>query len=201
MRASVIRPALAVVLAAFGAPHEIVEARKRRFAARPVGAIEVLSPAERRQIAAWSAGPPLAPADLCLHELIAAQVARTPDAVALVCGDERLSYRELWQRDERPAEQLQRLQVGPEPRVGVCARRSPDRVVGLLGVLQAGGAYVPLDPRGPVTRAARILRNCGARAVITTGARGEALVAECRADAAGVVGQDLDLDKLAMLAS
>ena len=124
---------------------------------KPAVEIEILSAAERRQLAAWSAGPLAPPAGVCLHELIAEQAARTPAATALVHGDDRLTYRELRERIERLAGRLRGLGVGPEVRVGICARRTPEMVVGLLAILEAGGAYVPLDPAYPVERLAYLL--------------------------------------------
>ncbi len=120
--------------------------------AERVSALSLLSEAEQRQLAAWSAGPAIAPGDLCLHEMIAAQAARTPDRPALVCGAERLTYAELDRRAEALAGRLRARGVGPEVRVAVCMERSPGLVVALLAVLKAGGAYVPIDPSYPAER-------------------------------------------------
>src|SRR6185369_15421639 len=87
----------------------------------------------------------------------AAQVRRTPEAVAVVFGDEELTYAGLAARAGRLARRLQRLGVGPDIPVGLLAERSPDMIVGVLGILQAGGAYVPLDPAYPVQRLAFML--------------------------------------------
>ena len=81
-----------------------------------------------------------------MPELFAAQAARTPDAVAVVFEDSALSYAALEAHANRLAHHLQSLGVGPETIVGLCAERSPEMVVGLLGILKAGGAYLPLDP-------------------------------------------------------
>ena len=83
---------------------------------------------------------------LCVHRLIEAQAERTPKAVALAAAGESLTYEELNARANRLARRLRALGVGPEVLVGLCLRRSPAMVVGLLAVLKAGGAYVPLDP-------------------------------------------------------
>jgi non-ribosomal peptide synthetase component F len=74
---------------------------------------------------------------------------KAPDVVAVVFGDEALSYAELNRRANRLAHHLRELGAGPEARVAVCAERSLEMVVGVLGVLKAGGAYVPLDPGYP----------------------------------------------------
>ncbi len=139
---------------------------------KPVSEIEILSEAERLQLAAWGTGTHVEPADRCLHELIAEQAERTPDATALVHGDEQLTYRELQDRAGRLADHLRGLGVGPEVRVGVCSSRTPEMVVGLLGVLKAGGAYVPLDPSYPPERLAYLVADSGAALVLVDG-RGE----------------------------
>ncbi len=145
---------------------------------RPAAAIEILSEAERRQLGAWSVGPPLPlkPPGPCLHELIAAQAERTPAATALVHGEDQITYRELRERTGLLAAHLRRLGVGPEVRVGVCAGRTPDMVVGLLAVLEAGGAYVPLDPAYPAERLAFLLEDSGAALLLVDDA-GERLPA------------------------
>src|SRR5215207_7572024 len=78
----------------------------------------------------------------CVHELFEAQAERVPDAVALVCGDQRLSYAELNARANRLARLLQEWGVGPEVAAGVMIERSVEMVVALLSILKAGGAYV-----------------------------------------------------------
>jgi non-ribosomal peptide synthetase component F len=96
-----------------------------------------------------------------VHELFEAQVERTPEAVALICGDVRLSYRELDRRAERLAAALSSRGVGPEARVGVYLERSADLLVALLAVLKAGGAYLPLDSP-PAERVRAVLEDAGA---------------------------------------
>ena len=103
-----------------------------------------------------------------LPELFAAQVARTPDAVAVVFEDERLSYGELDARSSRLAHHLRALGVGPEVVVGLCIERSLEMLVGLLGILKAGGAYLPLDPDYPPERLAFMLADAGAPVLLTT---------------------------------
>jgi amino acid adenylation domain-containing protein/non-ribosomal peptide synthase protein (TIGR01720 family) len=87
-----------------------------------------------------------------LVQLFEAQVERTPEAIALVFGEQRLSYRELNQRANQLAHHLRRLGVGPNVLVGLFLERSLEMVVGLYGILKAGGAYVPVDPEYPVDR-------------------------------------------------
>jgi amino acid adenylation domain-containing protein len=107
--------------------------------------------------------------DRCVHELFAEQVARDGDKTALVCGDGRLTYRELHARSRDLALYLQSMGVKPDTLVAVCMERSLDMVVGLLGILQAGGAYVPLDPGYPDERLAHMLQDSRAAIVLTDG--------------------------------
>jgi amino acid adenylation domain-containing protein len=134
---------------------------------QPVALLPLLSAAESAQLlVAWNpVESPAAP--VCLHELFAAQVARTPEAEAVVVGTERLTYRELAAAAAGLAETLCGCGVGPEERVAVCLERSTALVVALLGVLVAGGAYVPLDPAYPPERLALMLADSGARVLVT----------------------------------
>jgi amino acid adenylation domain-containing protein len=95
----------------------------------------------------------------CAHVLFEAQAARGPDAIAVVMGNERVSYAELNRRANRVARRLRELGVGPEARVGILLDRSPRMYDAVLGVMKAGGAYVPLDPTYPAERLAYILEN------------------------------------------
>ncbi|HJR08158.1 MAG TPA: amino acid adenylation domain-containing protein [Pyrinomonadaceae bacterium] len=88
----------------------------------------------------------------CLHQMFEEQVERTPEGVAVVSGDEQLTYGELNRRANQLARYLRDRGVGAERRVGICVERSAEMVVGLLGILKAGGAYVPLDPTYPPDR-------------------------------------------------
>jgi amino acid adenylation domain-containing protein len=109
----------------------------------------------------WSPAQPVSTVrDRCIHTLFEAQVERTPDAVALVCGDRSLSYAELNARANQLAHHLVDRGVGPGTRVAICMERGPEVIVGVLGVLKAGGAYVPLDPRYPVDQLRYMLADC-----------------------------------------
>ncbi|HEV7515871.1 MAG TPA: amino acid adenylation domain-containing protein, partial [Thermoanaerobaculia bacterium] len=134
---------------------------------RPVSPLPLLGEEERRQLLALAAGAVLEPVATCLHELVTAQAARTPEATALVVGSERLSYGELGARAAALAAALRGLGVGPEERVAVCLPRGTALVVALLAVLEAGGAYVPLDPTYPAERLALMLGDSGARVLLT----------------------------------
>ncbi len=124
--------------------------------------LPILSAAELQQLAEWSSTETAYRTGCGLHRLIEEQVERSPGAVAVVSAGECLSFRELDRRAARLALSLSRLGVGPEVRVGICAERSPDLVVGLLAILKAGGAYVPLDPDYPGERLAFMIEDAGA---------------------------------------
>src|SRR5439155_19356341 len=94
-----------------------------------------------------------------LPELFAAQMAKSPDAVAVVFEDAALTYAQLDVRANQLAHHLRALGVGPEVVVGLCVERSLDLVVGLLAILKAGGAYLPLDPLYPRERLAFMLQD------------------------------------------
>src|SRR6185369_16288426 len=102
-----------------------------------------------------------------VYELFAAQMQRTPEAVAVVFGNEELTYAGLDTRAGRLARRLRRLGVGPDVPVGLLVERSLDMVVGMLGVLRAGAAYVPLDPAYPTQRLAFMLDDAGAPVLLT----------------------------------
>lgn len=103
----------------------------------------------------------------CVHQLFETQAEESPEAIALVCEDEQLSYRELNARANQLAHYLRRLGVRPEDRVALCLERSTDMVVAVLATLKAGGAYVPLDPAYPAERLAFTLQDAGAGVLLT----------------------------------
>ena len=130
-------------------------------------ATSLLSPGERRRLLAeWNATESAFPAG-CIHELFEREAARCPEAMAVVCGTDRLTYRELDERSNQLARHLRDLGVAPEVRVGLCVNRSVEMVVGMLGVLKAGGAYVPLEPGHPPERLAFLLANAAAPVLLT----------------------------------
>jgi aspartate racemase len=132
-----------------------------------VSRLPMLTAAEKRQLAAWNETAAEFPSQLCMHELVEAQTALTPNAVAVEHAGERLTYRELEQRANQLAHFLKRRGVGPESKVGVCLRRSLELPVALLGVLKAGAACLPLDPAYPKERLAYMLEDSQASLVLT----------------------------------
>ncbi|WP_339327388.1 amino acid adenylation domain-containing protein, partial [Erwinia amylovora] len=99
------------------------------------------------------------PADRCLHDEFEMQAAADPQAIALTCGEQRISYGELNARANQLAHYLMEAGVGPDRRVALCVSRSPSMIVALLAILKAGGAYVPLDPSYPADRLAYIIED------------------------------------------
>ncbi|HEY0605955.1 MAG TPA: amino acid adenylation domain-containing protein, partial [Herpetosiphonaceae bacterium] len=134
---------------------------------RPIADLPLLTEAEQQQLRAENPSATLAPRNTCVHDLFAAQAARTPEAVAVVFGDRSLTYAELDRRANQLAHELRRLGVGPEVRVGLYLQRSLDLVVALLGIWKAGGAYVPLDPSYPAQRLAFLLADAEIAVVLT----------------------------------
>ncbi|MCF8984006.1 syringopeptin non-ribosomal peptide synthetase SypA [Pseudomonas syringae] len=106
------------------------------------------------------------PHEQTIHGMFEAQVERTPEALAVVHGEQRLTYRELNEQANRLAHALRKKGVQPDSRVGICVERSAEMVVGLLAILKAGGGYVPLDPAYPVERIAYMLQDSAPAAVL-----------------------------------
>src|SRR6185369_12730330 len=130
--------------------------------------LEILPERERAQLLVeWNRTEAEYHSEQLLHELFEEQAARNPEQVAVVFGDEALSYGELNRKANQLAHYLKARGVGPEVLVGICIERSLMMVVGLLGILKAGGAYVALDPAYPAERVAFMLADSNARVVLT----------------------------------
>ncbi|HEY0602195.1 MAG TPA: amino acid adenylation domain-containing protein [Herpetosiphonaceae bacterium] len=136
---------------------------------RPIAELSLLTADERALLQDWTALVKLPPDSRCVHQLIEEQAARNPQAVAVVDEGRQVSYAELNRRANQLAHHLQTLGVGLETRVGLLIERSPEMLVGLLGVLKAGAAYVPLDPAYPQERIALMLRDAGIGVLLTQG--------------------------------
>ncbi len=164
---------------------------------RPISALGILTEAEIEQLlvewndtrAPYPSGP--------LHELLEQQARLTPERVAVVCGDQRLSYAELDARANQLARHLIGLGVEPEMLVGIAVDRSAEMIVGLLGILKAGGAYVPVDPAYPAERQEFMLQSSGASVVLTQ----ERLIADLPLAGVTVVCLDRDWPSMAVQAS
>ncbi|SMY06885.1 MupA/Atu3671 family FMN-dependent luciferase-like monooxygenase [Flavimaricola marinus] len=124
----------------------------------------------------------------CIHWMIEAQAQSRPDAVAVTCEDQSLTYAELNARANKVASVLRSAGVVPGARVGLHIRRSTDMLVGAIAILKAGGAYVPLDPAYPADRVALYIEDSGASVILTE----TALAADLPAHQAQVVLIDSD---------
>lgn len=132
--------------------------------------LPLLTEAERHlQLVEWNATAAPFSDDKCIHQLFEEQVARTPDAIALVAGQLQLTYRELNRRVNQFAHYLQRLGVTPDTLIGISLERSVEQIVALLGILKAGGAYLPLDSTYPRERLAFMLEEAGPPLLVSRG--------------------------------
>ncbi|MFL6203566.1 MAG: condensation domain-containing protein, partial [Thermoanaerobaculia bacterium] len=154
----------------------------------PLSQLPLLTPEERLRLARVERR---GHAEGLLHALFEAQARRTPEAVALVAGDDRLTYAELEERSARLAARLQSLGIGPETGVAVCQERTADLIISLLGVLRSGGFYVPIDPRYPAERQRFLVEDSGARLVLTRERLAELLAEPVMATAAEVAPGNL----------
>ncbi|MDH3771463.1 MAG: AMP-binding protein, partial [Nitrospirota bacterium] len=151
--------------------------------------ISVLDEAERQQqLVEWNDTTTAYPQEASLPNLFAVQVAERPETIALVCGEEQLTYGQLDRWSTQLAHYMRRQGVGPETRVGVCLERGVDLLVSLLAILKAGGAYVPLDPNAPAARLASLMDDAAVSLVLTHERHRERL--------AGTDGPVVALDKI-----
>ena len=163
-----------------------------------ISQVEILDPEERRRLLVdWNHTRTQYPRDSSLHELFEAQAARAPESVAVVFGDEEVTYGELNRRADRLARRLRASGVEPDTRVGLCLDPSVEMVVAMLGILKVGAAYVPLDPTYPGQRLALMIDDARISVVATQerlrgrlaeGAMGQASVVVC--DDGGADGPD-----------
>jgi amino acid adenylation domain-containing protein len=128
-----------------------------------------------------------------VHQLFEAQAARTPDALAVVCGEAELTYRQLNARANQLAHYLIARGVGPDVLVGLVLERSLEMIVGVLGILKAGGCYVPLDPAYPRERLSLMLKTVPIGALVTQ----QSLVDAFPPHGADVIQLDTDGDLIA----
>ncbi len=135
--------------------------------ALPISRIDLLSLDERQRLLEWQGRERTYACDGGVHELFEAQVRRTPQAVALRCGEQVLSYAQLNAQANRVAHCLRSQGVGAQTRVAICVERGVELVIGLLGILKSGAAYVPLDPAYPRERLAYLLEDAAAQVLLT----------------------------------
>ncbi|MBV6623050.1 MAG: amino acid adenylation domain-containing protein [Rivularia sp. (in: Bacteria)] len=102
-----------------------------------------------------------------IHELFAEQAARTPEEIAVVFNQEKLTYQQLNQKVDKLAQKLVAMQVKPGVKVGICVERCLDMIIAPLATLKAGGAYVPLDPAYPVERLSWMMEDAQVEVLLT----------------------------------
>ncbi|MFJ1551947.1 amino acid adenylation domain-containing protein, partial [Streptomyces sp. NPDC088246] len=145
----------------------LLEAVADDDADRRIGDLPVLTAGERdRLLREWTDNAAPLPPVSGMHQLIAGRALATPDAVAVVSGEETLTYSELMARANRLAHHLRDAGVGAECAVALCLERGPDMVAAVLAVWQAGAAYVPLDPGYPTDRLEFMLADSGATVLV-----------------------------------
>ena len=133
------------------------------------------------------------PSGECIHELFEAQVKLTPDAIAVVYKDDRLTYSELNAKANQLAHYLRKLGARPEAVVGICVEPSLNMLVGIIGILKAGAVYLPLDPTHPAQRLAFIMEDAQASILVSQ----KQLVARIPQFQVSVVCLDTDSDIMA----
>ena len=145
--------------------------------ATQIGSLRLLTDPESRLLDSWSRGRAVtgSPSEATIPALFAAQVARNPDATAVVFDGASVTYAELDRRSNALAWRLRRRGVGTDTPVGVAIERGVDLIVALLAVLKAGGAYLPIDTASPAPRIAAMIAAGGARLVLVTAATAAAI--------------------------
>src|SRR5262249_33491111 len=134
----------------------------------PISRLAILPVDERYQVlVTWNNTAGQERVDRCIHQEFEEQCALTPDAIAVQFQDGKLTYRELNTRANQLAHYLRKLGVAPDSRVGICVHRSPEMMLGLLGIMKAGGAYVPLDPTYPRQRLEFMVEDGGVSVLVT----------------------------------
>jgi len=159
---------------------------------RPISQLQMLGEDERRKVLVEFNNTAANFPRLCIHNLLEQSANCVPDATALICGEDRTTYRELNERANQIAHHLIELGAGPDALVGVFMERTPDLVPAIFGVLKSGAAYVPLDPSYPQERLAAILEDSHAPIVLTQ----QSLAAKLESRNAKFVCVDSDWDKI-----
>ncbi|MBS0123390.1 MupA/Atu3671 family FMN-dependent luciferase-like monooxygenase [Thetidibacter halocola] len=153
-----------------------LEAIARHDGATPLTDLPQMGDAEREDVLnRWNATGVEHDRGLTMHRAFEAQVARTPDATALIFERQAVSYADLNARANRAAHLLRQMGVGPGTVVGLCCRRSVEMMVGALAILKAGGAYLPMDPAYPADRLRHFVEDSGASVIVTQSALADSL--------------------------
>ena len=134
----------------------------------PIANLPLLTPQEQKQLLiGWNNTTVSYPPYPCIHQLIEQQVQRTPEAIAVVWENQKLTYQELNNRANQIAHYLRSLGIQPDVRVGICVERCLEMIVGMLAILKAGAAYLPLDPAYPSERIEFILSDAQVPVILT----------------------------------
>jgi amino acid adenylation domain-containing protein len=158
----------------------------------PVDDIHLLSPEEHQKLNQWGMNDQRYE-HAAVQQLFERQAIRRPDAIALICDDQQLTYDDLNRQANQLADHLIRQGVKPETRIGIAVERSIDMVVGLLGILKAGAAYVPLDPEYPQNRLAYMVADSGIQLLLTQSHLRQGLLLDMALDTALAV---IELDTI-----
>ena len=165
-----------------------------QYPERRISELPLLKPAEERELLVeWNSTVAEFPRTRCIQDLFHEQATQTPEEVAVVCGRECLTYRELDHAANRLAHFLKRYGVGPESVVAVATGRSTRMAVAVLAVLKAGAAYLPLDPEYPHERLSFMLEDTRASVVVTE----QHLLGRLPAQSARAICLDTDAELIA----
>jgi non-ribosomal peptide synthetase component F len=134
---------------------------------RAIGELSLLSMQESETFAQWNNTVRDYPREGTLHSLFEEQAQHTASKVAVRCGDDELTYKQLDQKANRLAAKLKLLGVKPGDAVGLFVERSLEMVVGLLGILKSGAAYVPMDPAFPSERLGFMVEDASMSVIVT----------------------------------
>lgn len=163
-----------------------------------IATLPLLTPDETHKLLEkWNATQLSYPETACIHQLIEAQVVKTPDATAVYACDRQLTYQELNEKANQLAHYLRSLGVAPDVPVALCVERSLEMVVGMIGILKAGGAYIPVDPTYPHERRAYMLGDAQPPIILTEAG----LIPFLPEHNAQVVALDLDWEKISQHSS
>ncbi len=133
-----------------------------------IGELPLLTESEKQQLLVeWNQTQTSYPDHYCIHQLFEEQVVKTPDAIAVIDGEQSLTYEQLNQKANQIARYLQKLGVKPDQLIGICVERLPLMIIGFLGILKAGGAYVPLDTSYPEERLESIINDAEIKILLT----------------------------------
>ena len=135
---------------------------------KPIAVLPILNPTSQNKILGdWIDTAMDYPKAVCIHHLFERQVKRTPEAIAAVWREDKLTFEQLNSRANRLANYLLKRGVNPGDLIGVCMNRSLEMLVGILGILKAGAAYVPLDPNYPSERLMFMIKDANLNLLIT----------------------------------